>query len=149
MALEGSLCDSEDLRLELPKAIGLGDVDWPTPPLLGWFFTHQLWLRFIIAMVGVCFAVGGLWALCGYSGTAEPNTVDCRASTVLVLHRRGHDLSLVHRSEEEGQQGGADHDRGGPGDGLGSDLHVESVGVGDHQRVEAGRHCGKEPVGGR
>jgi hypothetical protein len=138
--------DAKRDRTALPEALGFGSAGSAAAPFLRWFFKHELWLRAIIAVVGLSFLACAGWALCGYPGIGQSEATSCRASTVLVLHRHGLDLSLVQRSEQEREQGGADHDRGRPGDGLSGDLHVESVGVGDHQRVEAGRHCGKQPV---
>lgn len=112
------------------------------------FVSHRFWLRGIIAVIGAGFFAGVLWAGCGYPGASEADTFSCRASTVLVLHRRGLDIDLVQRSEQQRGQGGSDDDRGGPSDGLSGYLHVQPVGVGNDKRVKAGRHCGKEPVGG-
>lgn len=109
--------------------------------------SHRFWLRGIITVIGVGFVLGAIWAGCGYPGT-DSDTVNCRTSTVLVLHRPGLDIDLVQRSEQQRDQRGSDDDSGGPGDGLSGYLQVQPVGVGDDKRVEAGRHCGKEPVGG-
>jgi hypothetical protein len=108
--------------------------------------SHRFWLRSIIAVIGVGFVAAAIWAGCGYPGT-DDDTVNCRASTVLVLHRPGFDLDLVQRSEQQRDQGGSDHNRGGPGDSLSGYLHVQPVGVGNDKRVKTGRHCGEEPVG--
>ncbi len=115
----------------------------------GWvsLFKYRVWFRLVIVIIGLAFAGGLLWAALGFPAAGH-DTPTCRSSTVLVLHRPGVDLSLVRRSEHEGEQGGADDYRGGPGDGLSGYLHVQSVGMGDHQRVKARRHCGEEPVGG-
>jgi hypothetical protein len=141
------LCDAAKARNTLPAGIGLGPVGRGLARM-PWLFKHQLWLRSIIAFAGALFAAGGIWAHSGYPGADDPTTVSCRASTVLVLDRPGLDLNLVQRSEQQRDEGGSDDDRGGPGDGLSGYSHVQSVGMGDHKRVESGRHCGEEPVGG-
>jgi hypothetical protein len=109
---------------------------------------HRFWLRLIMGVVGILALFGTIWAAQGYPGTGDPDAFECRAGTVLVMHRHGRDFVLVHRSEQKGEQGGADDDDGRPSHGLGRDLHVQSVGVGDHQRVQARRHCGEQAVGG-
>lgn len=154
MRVELSDCDLE--RKTLSQAFGKGKfgrwfgrrVDGSVGKDRSWLFRHRFWLRCIIAAVGAGFVFGAAWAGCGYPGADSSATLNCRTSKVLVLHRPGYDLSLVQRSEQERKQGGTDDDRGRPGDGLSGDLHVESVGMGDHKRVETGRHCGKEAVGG-
>jgi hypothetical protein len=145
------LADRDRDRPELEKAFGKGRLGkWLAPWWSGrpGLFTHRLWLRSIIAGVGFFFLAGAVWAFLDYPGTGSSETVACRNSTVLALHRRGFDLSLVRRSEQKGEQGGSDDDRGRPGDSLSGDLHVQSVGMGDHQRVKTRRHCGEQPVGG-
>jgi hypothetical protein len=112
------------------------------------FFKYRFWFRCVIGTVGFAFLLGLGWSAWGFPTAKHSPTVNCRNSTVLVMHRRGLDFNLVHRSEQEGDQGGSDDDRGRPGDGLGGDLHVESIGMGNHQRVQTGRHCGKQSVGG-
>lgn len=145
----GSPLSDDDLKREtLAKAIGLGGLGRQVAKL-PWLFRHQFWLRFIIAMVGAGFIAGAAWAYCGYAGTDQPEVVSCRASTVLVMHRRGFDLNLVQRSEQQREQGGSNHDRSGPGDSLSGYLHVQPIRVGNHQRVKARRHCGKQPIGSR
>jgi hypothetical protein len=111
-------------------------------------FKYRFWFRAIISLVGVGFLVGCVCAVIGFFTATHPSTVTCRSSTVLVMHRPGHDLSLVQRSESEGEQGGSNDDRGRPDDRLSGDLHVQPVGMGDHKRVETGRHCGKQAIGG-
>jgi hypothetical protein len=128
----------------LELGLGVSFTKRPRSKLL----RHRLWLRLIIGAVGFFFFLGGAWAVVGYPSTGDPATVSCRASTVLVLDRPGLDLNLVQRSEEQRDEGGSDHDRGGPGDSLSGYLHVQSIGVGDHKRVKTGRHCGEESIGG-
>lgn len=111
-------------------------------------FKYRFWFRFVITVVGISLGFGCVWAARGFPGVAQSTNVNCRESTVLMLHRPDLDLSLVRRSESEGNQRGADDDPGGPGDGLGGDRHVETVGVGDNQRIQTGRHCREEPVSG-
>jgi hypothetical protein len=151
-AMRVSLIDRNGDRAELGKALltdGIGDgVSRCIGRWFGWFFQHRLWLRGVIFVVGVGFVAGAAWAGFGYPGTGSPDLLSCRDSTVLVLHRPGFDLNLVKRSEREGEQRGANDDRGRPNHGLSGDLHVQSVGMGDYKRVQTGRHCGKEPVGG-
>jgi hypothetical protein len=147
-----ALTDREEKREHLEGSFGRGWVGRKIGP---WgmrhapLFKHRVWLRLVIAVVGLFFLAGAGWAAWGYPGTEQPPAINCRKSTVLMLHRRGLDLNVVQRSEQEGEQGGTDHDRGGPGDGLSGYLHVQPVGMGDHQRVESGGHCGEESVGGR
>jgi hypothetical protein len=112
------------------------------------FFRYRFWFRFVISSVGFAFILGTGWAVFDYAPSGPSDAVACRASTVLTLHRPGVDLSLVQRSEGEGEERGTDDDRSRPDDGLGGDLHVQSIGMGDYKRVQAGRHCGEEPVGG-
>jgi hypothetical protein len=112
------------------------------------FFRYRFWFRFVISSVGFAFILGAGWAAFDYAPSGPSEAVACRASTVLTLHRPGFDLNLVRRSEREGEQRGGNHDRGRPDHGLGGDLHVQSVGVGDYKRVQTGRHCGKQAVGG-
>jgi hypothetical protein len=112
------------------------------------FFRYRFWFRFVIGSVGFAFIFAAGWALFDYAPSGSPEAVACRASTVLTLHRPGFDLNLVQRSEHEGEQRGSNDDRGRPDHGLRGDLHVQSVGVGNYKRVQTGRHCGKEPVGG-
>jgi hypothetical protein len=131
-----------DALRTLEETIGASLCEGDARPLV----SHRFWLRSIIAVIGAGFVVGAIWAGCGYPGTGD-DTVSCRTSTVLVLHRPGFDLDLVQRSEQQRDQGGSNHDRGGPGDGLSGYLHVQSVGVGNDKRVKTGRHCGEEPVG--
>jgi hypothetical protein len=127
---------------------GLGSKDGLRSERRERVFRYRFWFRVVISVVGVSFFLGSFWAAFGFRTTKHPETVACRASTVLTLHRPGFDLSLVRRSEREGEQRGADDDRGRPDDRLSGDLHVESVGMGDYKRVQTGRHCGKEAVGG-
>lgn len=110
-------------------------------------FRYRFWFRRIISVIGIAFLAGLGWAAKGFPTAGGDETETCRSSTVLVLHRPGSNLSLVQRSEREGEQRSADDDRGRPDHGLGGDLHVQSVGMGDDKRVQTGRHCGKEPVG--
>jgi hypothetical protein len=112
------------------------------------FFRYRFWFRSVISTVGVISCLGLLWAAHSFPGIGSPDTVSCRSSTVLVLHRPGFDLNLVQRSERQGEQRGGNDDRGRPDDGLSGDLHVQSVGVGDYKRVQTGRHCGKQAIGG-
>jgi hypothetical protein len=148
MTIRLSRC--EENREKLGEALGQG-------PMSRWLaagkarrktFTHRFWLRLIIATVGLGFAVGAVLAACGSWGVVRPGTISCRTSTVLVLHRPGFDLNLVQRSEREGEQRSGNDDGGRPDHGLGGDLHVQSIGMGNYKRVQTGRHCGKEPVGG-
>jgi hypothetical protein len=111
-------------------------------------FKYRFWFRAIISMVGAGFLIGCVCAILGFFTATHPSTVTCRSSTVLSMHRPGYDLSLVKRSESEGEQRGSNDDRGRPDHGLRGDLHVQSVGMGDHKRVETGRHCGKQAIGG-
>lgn len=147
IGMRKSLCDMKKTRDTLHQGIGLGGVgEWLERHMSG-LFKHQLWLRLIMIVVCILFVLGAGWAGRGYPGVDDPATVSCRASTVLVLDRPGLDLNLVQRSEQQRDEGGSDDDRGGPGDGLSGYRHVQSVGIGDHKRVETGRHCGEEPVG--
>lgn len=111
-------------------------------------FKYRFWFRGVMIAVGAGFLLCSVWAGFGFPTTESAAIVNCRDSTVLVLHRPGFDLNLVQRSERQGEQRGSNHDRGRPNHGLGSDLHVQSVGVGNYKRVQTGRHCGKESVGG-
>ena len=111
-------------------------------------FKYRFWFRRVIILVGGAFAAGLLWAVLGFPTAGQSSAETCRTSTVLVLHRPGFDLNLVQRSEREGEQRGSDDDRGRPDDGLSGDLHVQSVSMGDYKRVQTGRHCGKQAVGG-
>lgn len=111
-------------------------------------FKYRFWFRRVIILVGGAFGAGLLWAILGFPTTGQPSDEACRSSTVLVLHRPGYDLSLVQRSEREGEQRGGNDDRGRPNDSLSGDLHVQSIGMGNNKRVQTGRHCGEEPVGG-
>ena len=112
------------------------------------FFKYRFWFRCVITAVGVISCVGLFWAHDGFPGTGDGDPVNCRDSTVIAMHRPGFDLSLVRRSEGEGEQRGTDDDDGRPDDGLSGYLHVQSVGVGDYKRVESGRHCREQPVSG-
>lgn len=148
MAVSLARLDRE--RTMLPEAIAWrrdpGKLsNWIGPKVAG-LVKHKVWFRFIIGFVGAWFLAGAVWAARGYSGTGSDEI--CRESTVLVLHRPGFDLNLIQGSEHEGKEGGTDDDGGGPGDGLGGDRHVETVSVGNHQRIQTGRHCREEPVGG-
>jgi len=120
------------------------------PPEATWvtLFKYRLWFRIVIVVIGLAFAGGLFWAAFGFATAGRAETETCRTSTVLVLHRPGFDLNLVQRSERQGEQRSSDDDRGRPDDGLSSDLHVQSIGMGDYKRVQTGRHCGKQAVGG-
>ncbi|HEY4779233.1 MAG TPA: hypothetical protein VIH47_06550 [Solirubrobacterales bacterium] len=138
----------------LEEALGEG---WIAAGAVGWIkraptnskekkranlFKYRFWFRRIIGVIGVAFVAGLMWAALGFPTAGQSDAETCRTATVMAMHRPGFDLSLVQRSEGEGQQRGGG-DPGRPNDRLGGDRHVESVGGGDNKRVEAGRHCGK------
>ncbi len=132
--------------------LAVGWIDGPADPgkrkKRANLFKYRFWFRLVIILVGSAFTAGLLWAILGFPTAGKTSAETCRTSTVLVLHRPGFDLNLVQRSERQGEQRSGDDDRGRPDHGLSGDLHVQSVGMGDYKRVQTGRHCGKQAVGG-
>src|SRR6185436_6658207 len=131
--LEISLADRELDGRYLRQVLGESVIGKRLIPLIGrrlrWpgcegIFKYRFWFRTIISAVGIASILGFAWAQSGFPKDEQ----GCRKGTVLLLHRRGLDLSLVRRSEEDqGEQRGADHDGGRPDDGLGGDFHVQTV----------------------
>ncbi len=78
-------------------------------------------------------------------GAPEVGRIDLEHDVV----EHGPRIRPARASEKQRDERRGDDDRGRPGDRLGGDLHVEPVGVGDDQRVEARGHRRHQQVGGR